>query len=236
MKLLSENVDYETFRRASVWTLLAANLLPLLGVLLFGWRTFDVVLLYWLENVVIGVVNVLKLAVLWPPGRPIASTLAKLFCIPFFVFHYGFFCVGHGLFLISLLGERGQLLADESSGQKLEGVFGELAHTLQDEVSAWQLVSIALLAMSHLVSFFTNFIGRGEFRRTGVKAQMFKPYGRIIVLHIAILVGGVIAMKLGSPVYVLVVMVVGKTLLDLALHLASHREGDVLAVTGTQPR
>lgn len=52
--------------RASVIPLVAANMLPLLGVLIFGWSTFEIVLLYWFENVVLGVINVLKMVTCSP--------------------------------------------------------------------------------------------------------------------------------------------------------------------------
>ncbi len=41
--------------------LIAANLLPLLGVIFLGWDAFAILLLYWAENVVIGAINVLKI-------------------------------------------------------------------------------------------------------------------------------------------------------------------------------
>ena len=34
--------------------LVAVNLVPLVGVAFLGWRLYDVMLLYWLENGVIG--------------------------------------------------------------------------------------------------------------------------------------------------------------------------------------
>src|SRR4029079_4830903 len=78
---------------------------------------------------------------------------------------------------------------------------------------------LAALTASHLVSFFTNYIGRGEYRRTTVPLQMFRPYGRIVILHLAILLGGFVAFTLGSNFFVLLLLVAGKTLLDLSLHL-----------------
>jgi hypothetical protein len=43
--------------RPSAIVLVLVNLLPLGGVLALDWQVFDVLLLYWSENVVIGVVN-----------------------------------------------------------------------------------------------------------------------------------------------------------------------------------
>src|SRR4051794_41692022 len=49
--------DYKT----SAYVLIAANALPLIGVLFLGWDTFSIVALYWSENVIIGGINVLKM-------------------------------------------------------------------------------------------------------------------------------------------------------------------------------
>jgi hypothetical protein len=65
-------------------------------------------------------------------------------------------------------------------------------------------------------------LGRGEFRRTNLVVLMFQPYGRVVVLHVAILFGGIVAQFLGSPVFLLLLLIGGKTLLDLGLHLAEH--------------
>src|SRR2546421_13103983 len=64
----------------SLVTLLVANALPLVGVLFLGWTVFPLVLLYWLENVVVGGFNVAKLLLAQPrqpvctgSGRPFSS-------------------------------------------------------------------------------------------------------------------------------------------------------------------
>jgi len=45
----------------SVIALVLANLVPLAGVFLFHWEVFPLLFLFWLENVVIGVLNVAKM-------------------------------------------------------------------------------------------------------------------------------------------------------------------------------
>ena len=47
---------------------------------------------------------------------------------------------------------------------------------------------------------------------------MMRPYGRIIVLHITIILGAFLTMALGDPLWLLVVLVVLKSLVDLAMH------------------
>src|SRR5690349_14467835 len=83
--------------------LIAANLVPLAGVLFFGWSVFATLLLFWVENVIVGGFNVLRM--LWAqPDNPLAW-VAKAGMIPFFIFHYGMFTTVHGLFVLTLFGK-----------------------------------------------------------------------------------------------------------------------------------
>ena len=83
--------------------LVAANLIPLWGVIFWDWDAFNVVLLYWSENIVVGFYNILKMAFA-RVSRP-AEHLGKLFLIPFFSVHYGGFCAVHGFFVLMLFGK-----------------------------------------------------------------------------------------------------------------------------------
>src|SRR5437870_10558218 len=79
----------------SAVVLVAANLVPLAGVLFFGWTVFATLLLFWLENVVVGGFNIARMLSAQPQSP--AMWAAKLFLIPFFVFHYGMFVTVHGV-------------------------------------------------------------------------------------------------------------------------------------------
>jgi Family of unknown function (DUF6498) len=48
---------------------------------------------------------------------------------------------------------------------------------------------------------------------------MFRPYGRIVVLHLTVLLGGFLVMGLGAPVAAIVLLVALKTAIDLGAHL-----------------
>ena len=55
---------------------------------------------------------------------------------------------------------------------------------------------------------------------------MFAPYGRLVVLHVTILVGAVFISVTGAPEAAIVVLVLLKIALDLGLHLAEHRDAE----------
>ncbi len=80
--------------------------------------------------------------------------------------------------------------------------------------------------ISHGISTVTHhFIGKEDAGRK-VASIMFDPYGRIVILHVAILAGGffVFVGDLASAVPALILLVVMKTALDLFEHQRSHRK------------
>ena len=182
--------------------LVAANLIPLAGVLAGGWRVYDVLLLFWAENVVIGLLNVARLLVVAARGNPGAAGLAAFFAV-----HYGLFTLVHGVFVVTLFGPAGAspLVA-----------MGLLAS------SALALPLLALVA-SHGVSFLVNFVLGGEMDRVTPGTLMKAPYGRVVVLHVTIIFGGFAVEASGAPILALALLVALKIGVDLAAHLAEHR-------------
>ena len=52
----------------TVLFLIAVNLIPLFGVLFFGWSLFSIMFLYWIEKGIIGLFNVFKIALSRAPS------------------------------------------------------------------------------------------------------------------------------------------------------------------------
>lgn len=196
--------DRTVWMRPSVIALVAANLAPLLGVVGFGWDVFPLMLLFWAENVVIGGFNILKMLTSRAGGA--VATVAKLFFIPFFTVHYGLFTFVHGSFILGLFG------GDQFRGPDV----GRFASAISEH-ELW-LPLLGLVA-SHGVSFVTNYLGAGEFRRATLPALMMQPYGRVVILHVTILGGGFLMLLLKSPAAGLALLVLVKTAFDLAAHL-----------------
>jgi len=54
--------------------------------------------------------------------------------------------------------------------------------------------------------------------------KMMAPYGRVVVLHLAILLGAFATqLSSGDPMIVLILLVIGKIILDVVFHRRSHR-------------
>jgi len=200
-----------------------ANCLPLVGVLWWGWDTRTIVLLYWVENLVVGFYTILKMITLSTPEE--APIAAKLFMVPFFCVHYGMFCMVHGIFLVVMfgVGASGGLLSGGPGGPP-DGSPIEMGKHLWRTMPAGFLWTALSLGVSHGVSFVQNYLLAGEYRRLPFGWVFFGPYPRMFVLHVAIIAGGITTVLIGSPMVLLLVIVVGKILLDLRLHTRTHRK------------
>jgi hypothetical protein len=200
----------------AVIALVVANAIPLVGVLFLGWSVWNILVIYWLENGIVGVINVLKMSAatgdesspgvtVMVNGRP-SSSATKFGLIPFFVVHYGIFWFVHGIFVLTLPAFFA-LMSDDGMTLDLGPV----------------LFAAAGLAVSHGLSFWWNFLRGGEYRRTTAAALMFAPYKRLVALHITIIFGAFAVMFTGAPAAAVAVLVAIKTAIDLSLHLTEHR-------------
>jgi hypothetical protein len=232
--------------KLSAPALLAANLVPLAGVIFLQWSVSSVIILYWFENVVLGVINVIRMIACSPAEGSIAVAVGageqqtavleaafanvtprafahaiKLFLIPFFMLHYFMFCAGHGVFVFSLFpDESGYFAATEGLG-----LFSSLGRAVEIFSTPLALAAVAL-ALSHGISFLVNFVGGREYQRLDLRQLMMLPYSRIVVLHLTIIFGGFVTMALGEPVWVVVILVLIKTGVDLKMHLKEHVRAD----------
>lgn len=280
----------QTASSRSAMALVLANLIPVVGVLFFGWSLITILVLYWVENGIVGFWNVLKIAMArgtWIPQLPdmpadaafvatgnphraaglqarwreaqaarsatigAAQAMAILGAAPriglsiFFLVHYGFFWLGHGLFVFLFLptmagafGPGGPdpsclagpplmpgLPGDGDPGF-LPGV-GELDGSCESPMGQllWGSVVLGAVALfiSHGASFLFNYIGRREYLTKSPAQQMAAPYSRVVVLHLTIIFGGMVVAFLGAPIGALLVLVGLKTAFDLSLHLREHR-------------
>ncbi|TVQ42894.1 MAG: hypothetical protein EA370_00030 [Wenzhouxiangella sp.] len=218
------NPEWQARDRLPTRALIIANLLPLIGVLLLDWDVRYLLLLYWLENLVIGAATIIRM--LHIGGlKAIGTSL-------FFAVHYGFFCAGHGMFVIALstMGSGHTEGFDFEEGDipifipfyMLRGVLQWIG------TNAPELYFIPLLALiiSHSISLYRHhFVGREDHGRC-LDNIMFDPYPRLAILHISIIIGSffVIASGGATAAPVLILVIAGKTWLDLNLHKRAHQK------------
>lgn len=206
---LSEPPAKSALRRSSLWVLVAANLVPLAGVVFWDWKVHEVMFLYWLENIVVGVFNVFRMLACQGVETDFAGNviLAVLFSG-----HYGIFCWGHGWVLAWLFtGEDARQVS----------LARELWRLLHDAAG---LAAVLAIVASHAYSFVRNFLLGGEFRGTEPGYFFARPYARIGATHVMLFLGGYLLLFLNSPLGAMAALVLGKIGFDAVLHYLEHKE------------
>ncbi len=205
--------------------LVAANIIPVYGVLFVGWDAFAVVALYWSENLIVGFYNVIKMAI--AKAGSLREHLSKLFLIPFFIVHYGAFCAVHGFFVLAMFsgGQQGETSAPAvNEGLFFMSMLYAVVKQLLLVLTPTQLVCVGALAASHGVSFVYNFLIKDERSKADVQMLMGSPYSRIVVMHLAIIFGAFLMTALKTPASIVIVLVIMKTYFDIKLHLREHKK------------
>lgn len=205
----------------AIASLVAVNLVPLVGVLGFGWSTFDLMALYWFENGIVGLFAVLKILLSRGDGDGLGGALQRLFTAGFFTLHYGAFWSVHGLFVMGLFGGSFERAFD-GFATPWGFFFGGYAIAGTAIGGGLAFAAMGLLA-SHAVSFIGNVVLRDEDLDRSARELMGQPYGRVFVLHVTLVLGGFLVMGLGEATAALALFVVLKTGADLAAHLRLHR-------------
>ncbi len=194
--------------RTSLVLLIAANLLPLAGVFLWGWDIFLLLLLFWCENVVIGLFGIARLVV-----AASNDTLREGMFLPlFFLVHYGGFMFGHFMVLFGMY-------SSSVTGLGSDPVPEDYYRLVLDNLS-W--VAIVALFVSHGWSFMENYMGRSEHERLSAMQAMGLPYKRMVITHVALLVGGFFLIEQGQPLVGLVILVLLKIGMDVTFHRREH--------------
>lgn len=202
--------------------LIGVNLVPVAGVLALGWSVGALVLLYWLENAIVGAWNAGKMVFAAGEDRdrdadaeadadadgnanavPLRVRADNVPAVLFFAVHYGGFWLGHGVFVVVL--------------------FVAPDPTVPSAIDGWFLAAVVGLVGSHGVSFVRNFVSGGEYRTVTTDDLYLQSYRRVFALHVAIVVGAWFVDSLGAPVAGLVLLVLFKTGFDLYEHAKEHR-------------
>jgi len=206
-----------------VISLLFANLVTIVLAIVQHWDLATVMFIYWAQSIIIGIFTVISLlgadtAVLAENmeksmrekgGSGTVSTrfVRAYMCLlaGFFALHYGLFHWGYYGFIVE------------------SGLFGPVNFP---DPNIW--FSCALFFANHLYSHI-------QYRHEGPKGvdfvneEFFRPYQRIIPMHLTIIFGSIIVLVLqfvgiDATMPVLVLFLLLKTRSDIFAHLAKHAQ------------
>jgi hypothetical protein len=197
----------------SVIVLIAANLLPLYGVVYWGWDLFALMLLYWMETAIIGFFAIIQMA--------IAAPLMSIVLVPFFMFHFGAFMFGH-LFFLTVLFAHGSI-------SRLSAI-PDMLWNLLTEHRLW--IALLALFLSHAVSFVLNIVQPkwwmrfAEIEPAPAASQpqdvMTAVYGRVVIMHVTIIFGAMLMGVFGTKAAIFVLLITLKIAVDIAAHVRKN--------------
>ncbi|MEZ5937523.1 MAG: DUF6498-containing protein [Hyphomonadaceae bacterium] len=192
MRLLDPEFWRRRLTNPKVIAGMVVDSLPIVGVLLWGWGAAPLVLLYWMENLIIGVMTLPRL-VLSGVRYGALGIIGGAGMALFFTFHYGLFCYVHGVFLSVFFAGP-----DFSPGAPGLSGFMDMIRIALTSGEHLNLAVYTLVAW-HFLMLMWDFGVRGEWRRTTPVEEMVRPYQRVVVLHIGLFVGAGALIALGDP-------------------------------------
>jgi hypothetical protein len=210
---LGPSIQRALNRPEAIWIVLS-NAIPVAGVVFWGWPAFSLLLFYWIETVVIGGFNLLKLAISgFTKPRPLPAL--TVFLVPFFCFHYGLFCFVHGTFVIAMFSVAGAFQDASGGSSGMPGLVATVWRVI--ETDADMRMSVLSFVGVQAGFFAIVWLGGGQWRKVNPLAQMMEPYGRILVMHFTIFAATIPVLLLGQGVFAVLALAVMKGCLELGM-------------------
>lgn len=192
-RFLDPSTLARTFRDPITWAAFVVDIIPFYAVIMLGWGAAPLVFLYWFENLVIGVITIARM-IAAGIGKGSHGITSALFAVPFFTVHYGMFCLGHGIGLLALQSLQTEMPDVPISPDKAGEIVG-YASTSGPGV----LTFVAIIFAFNVFLFAWDYIGKSEFLDSSPSQEMLAPYGRIILLHVALFGGMFALIHFGEP-------------------------------------
>jgi len=193
--------------------LILVNLVPLYGVWFEGWNATEVFLVYCLETVIIGVINVIKMACVtifvrpkdvWENGGATSMQSGWLF-IFFFIAHYGFFVLVQTQIFFGVSG-----IGDDAS---FFGKYARVPALLGDNGKLMLLIFITYYTLQTIFAFFLS----GNYKTISMGRLLFEPYMRIFVQQFVVILGSIF-LSFGAGKIFILVFVIAKIFFELFIN------------------
>ena len=210
--------------------LIIANAVPLWGVLFFGCNGFLIVMLYWSEHLILVFWNALRIGFLKSDKSD--CIIVKCLVVPFVMLFCGFLL---SLLGMALFGVFGVSLEPTVRNNPWWGplVFVQIIYFVVKEVyyvlpMAMKISLLGLLA-AHGVSFICRDVLRSQKVSKASSRLVCDPLNRVGLVMLAVTAGALLSRAFGEPVFMLVALVILKTLLDIVLYIREQRKSDLSA-------
>ena len=185
----------------SDYFIIAANLLPVIGVFAWAWSPVQIFMAYALETIVIGIFTLIKLAIAssaqgagdWYSSGQKTRQPGIMFML-FFLVHYGLF----------VLVQTGIFVQSSGIASKYNiGFFDFFIHWPRYlGPDAWSVLIGFII--SYAFSFLWNFIRPGYYKTIPPMIIMFQPYGRIFIQQVTVILGSLFLTFGAGKIFILI--------------------------------
>ena len=185
------------------WSLVVANLIPVIGVWFLGWSAKEVFLVYCFETIIIGIFNLIRMFIAGISGKTadewenIGGSKSKQ---PFWVFML-FFLVHYGMFVAIQMGIF----------FSVSGIGDEHAINFFNFFSKWPslltndaYIMLGIFIVSYGFRMTTDFILSGDYKTSSLGYLMFQPYARIFIQQVTVIVGSMFLSFGAGKVFILI--------------------------------
>jgi hypothetical protein len=193
------------FRQRSVWFIIISNLVVVFAAKFFKWSVLEVVVIYIVETFIVGLFNILKIAI-FPKTKVL---LRILFYVPFFIFTYNFAILIQFGFLAHFFGETFQTIYNNWEAKSI----------IKEQIPA-----VLLMILSQGYSLIYYFIVMKEYEKMDMNSLFLTPFKRIFIQHFVVLIGGTAIYMLKTPIFFLYVLFAMKLLFDIQADVKAHKE------------
>jgi hypothetical protein len=189
----------------SDYFIIAANLIPVYGVLFEGWSATEIFLIYCLETILIGVFNLIKMGIVtsvrktdtWYNG-PSRTNQHGLFFMIFFLIHYGMFvAIQMGIFFSVSGIAKGSDIGFFSFFYKWPQLLGDNSY-----------IMLAGFIISYGFGMVYNFILPGVYKTVSMSLLLFQPYIRIFIQQFAVILGSIFLTFGAGKVFIVIFAVI----------------------------
>jgi Family of unknown function (DUF6498) len=187
----------------SDYLIILMNLVPLSGVWLLGWDPAQMFLIYYYESIIIGLITIIKMALLpfigpkdfWELQTKNRFVVTAGFIL-FFIFHFGMFVTVQLIIFMSTSNITETINPFE--------LFSKSSNATNNYTKIMLLLFLGIYALQTSIEY----IFKKGYREANIVMLMIAPYGRIFVQQFVVIIGAVFLSAGAGKIFMLIFVAV----------------------------
>jgi len=194
----------------------------LMVVLFFGYADpFTIVMAYFIESIVIGLFNFLKMLFSSKEKNKNSDTSIVFKCF-FFLIHYSFFIFVQSVFVFAMFSNTDKNISEPFN------VIENFSYAFTMDGFG---LTIGVMTCMLILDFFITYVLPKTYKHVGAEDLFFKPYLRVVIQQFTVLFALFLVLITGLDVFVAAVLILLRLLVDLAGVYITSSDRNLLKVS-----